>query len=203
MVFAKKHSQLEVIQYKCDNCGVDVSIQGDIPRCIGCGKALCEVCNTYFLCPADYHALSNKDKKKIKKNRNQLNNAKNAKVVFTIMPLILGILGLTLIILMIIFQKPLFYFLFGFLGGFLLLSGILFFLMFYNIESRETKRIKQKMKEILIPYRIKPIHSSSISVTSQEGEQKDLFCPSCGEKIRNLNKKICEFCGTSLANDLD
>jgi hypothetical protein len=141
----KRRKKVEQIPYQCANCGTDVSAYGSVPRCLGCGKALCEICNTYLLCPSDFHKLRKKDQKKVKRAKSTLENAINSKVMFTVMPIILGSIGVILLLLMMILRQFLFYFLFGFLGGFLLLCSLLIFFMFHNIEEREARRIITKV----------------------------------------------------------
>ena len=92
-----------------------------------------------------------------------------------------------------------FYFLFGFLGGFLLLSSLLIFFMFYNFEEREKKRITLKVRDILIPYNIKrEMVGENLENTQATSEITVVFCPSCGEKMLGSNINTCQLCGESL-----
>lgn len=197
----EEKSQSRLNQYQCENCGVYVSIESPIPRCLGCGKALCEICNNFMICPADFHRLEKSDQKKIKKKSAMLETAKTSGKVFTIMPAIMGSIGIVLLLLLIFLHGFIFYFLFGFLGGSLLLMALFFFGMFRNFEERETKRITREIREILIPYQIEPFKNMqselhSISETSKRLE----FCPSCGERISRLDLQYCETCGASLVS---
>mgnify|MGYP006305362913 CR=1 FL=1 len=195
--------QIESITYTCDVCGKIITSNEPEKRCLACGKSLCEICNTYLLCSQDYHRLKPRHQRKIKKYQKSLDNAKNAKTVFTIMPLILGIIGLVLLSLMIILSEDLFYFLFGFLGGFLLLTAILFFFFFKGIDTREHNRISKKIKELLIPYQITPFNQSNNNQpkTGYGSSQKEIkvhYCQGCGEKIHDSSLKVCKICGTPL-----
>jgi hypothetical protein len=214
--FSKGKKQEEPIPYVCDNCGANVTAKKEIPRCLGCGKNLCEICNNYLLCPQDFHILNKKDQKKIKQYGRLIQNARNAKVVFTVMPTIMGIAGAVLLLLMVIFDREMFYFLFGFLGGFLLFSAVMMFLMFHNIEERETKRISIQIREVLMAYNIKPVNQAPINTGEKQaaggmsgeissgiageisGDFKSLKCPSCGSQNTGVNLKYCEICGSTL-----
>jgi hypothetical protein len=116
------------------------------------------------------------------------------------MPAILGMIGAILILLMIILRREILYFLFGFLGGFLLLSAFMMFFMFHNFEEREKKRIKLKIRELIIPYNIKRFKNVPVVETNKitNINPKREFCSSCGSEIREVELKYCENCGISL-----
>ncbi|MHA1745874.1 MAG: hypothetical protein ACTSWW_07730 [Promethearchaeota archaeon] len=195
--FARGKNQQEKIAYICENCGAEVATNNEIPKCVGCGKELCEICNTYFLCPQDYHILEPRDQKKIKRLGRGIENARNAKVMFNVMPTILGAIGAVLLLLMIILRRDILYFLFGFLGGFLLLSGVLMYVMFHNFEDRENRRIKQKIRALVIPYNIprvkRPINRDTLKQREPKphteakkvapGEVKTVFVPRADRKF--------------------
>jgi hypothetical protein len=161
--------------------------------------------------------LEPRDQKKIKRLGHGIENARNAKVMFTVMPAILGIGGAILLILMIILRRDMLYFLFGFLGGFLLLSALMMFFMFHNFEDREKRRIKHKIRALVIPYNIprvkqatpgKPIKQmEQVPLTETEkvapGDVLTVVCFSCGSEIRGTNLKYCEKCGVSLKDKED
>lgn len=129
-----------------------------------------------------------------------IENASKAKIIFTVIPVILGIIGAVLLLLMIILRKEILYFLFGFLGGFLLLSAFMMFFMFSNFEEREKKRIKLKIRELIIPYDIKRFKKIPAVETNKitSSNLKKEFCSSCGSEIREVELKYCENCGISL-----
>jgi hypothetical protein len=188
-VKSKKKNQ-EPIEYMCDNCGTKVTAIGKVPRCVGCGKQLCEICNNHMLCAADYNKLEKKDQKRVKRAGAGLENLKTSKRMFTIMPIVMASIAVILLILMVILNDDMFYFLFGFLGGFLLLSSTMFFCVFGNMEERETTRITRQIKDVVIPYNFKRFSSGPKKVEAHS-------CPYCGGSIAT-NAEICEFCGTTL-----
>lgn len=194
-----KNSNPELLHYQCENCGTEETVIGSIPRCLGCGKVLCEICQNYFLCPQDYHKLENRDQKMIKKLSKSLENAKQGQKMFTTMPPILGGIGIILLLLLFFFNGFVFYFIFGFFGSSFILIAVMIYFIFRNIEDREEKRVKNKVKDILIPYKISPVQSREISpkISTFPSEKSD-FCPSCGEKILDLDIKVCEMCGAPL-----
>jgi len=80
----------EPIPYTCDNCGAKVNAIGRIPRCLGCGKQLCEICNNHMLCAADLNKIEKRDQKKVKRAGMGLENIKTSKRMFTIMPIVIA-----------------------------------------------------------------------------------------------------------------
>jgi hypothetical protein len=116
------------------------------------------------------------------------------------MPAILGMIGAILLLLMIILRVEILYFLFGFLGGFLLLSAFMMFFMFRNFEEREKRRVKLKIRELIIPYNIKRFKKIPVVETNEitNINTKREFCSSCGLEIREVELKYCENCGISL-----
>jgi hypothetical protein len=196
----KNINNQERIHYTCDVCGVKVVSTNITTQCLGCGKNLCEICNTYNLCAQDFHLLKKKDQKKMKRFGRDIENARKSKTIFTLMPAILGIVGAILLLLMIILRKEILNFLFGFLGGFLLLSAFMMFFMFRNFEEREKKRIRLKIRELIIPYNIKRFKKIPVVETNEitNINPKKEFCSSCGSEIREVELKYCENCGISL-----
>lgn len=197
---SKSTNNQEQILYNCDICGAKVVTINDTSHCVGCGKNLCEICNTYFLCPQDFHVLKRKDQKKMKRFGQAIENASKAKIIFTVMPVILGIIGAVLLLLMIILRKEILYFLFGFLGGFLLLFAFMMFFMFLNFEEREKKRIKLKIRDLIIPYNIKRFRNGPVVESNKitDRKSKKEFCSSCGSEILEVELKYCENCGISI-----
>jgi hypothetical protein len=200
-----KKKKLEPIPYQCDNCGAKVSAYGEIPRCLGCGKNLCSICNNYLLCPQDFHKLDPKDQKKIKRFGYSLENVNNSATMFKIFPIILGMVGLVFIILLFVLQEEIFNFVFGFLGGFLLLAGLMMYGVFHNFEEREYKRVSTQIRNIILPYNISPayhnqeLYKKQIKDSNEFDEDKEedqvIICPTCGEEIKDSSKKFCENCG--------
>jgi len=190
--FTKKSKKnQEPIQYKCDVCGAKVTAYGKVPRCLGCGKQLCDICGAdRMICGADYNSLEKRDQKKIKRAGSALENAKVSKRMFTIMPIVMGSIAVILLILMVILNDDMFYFLFGFLGGFLLLSTVMIFCVFHKIEERENTRITRQIRDIVLPYNIK-------RATSGPTKVKVIHCPNCGGNITE-ETEICEYCGSTL-----
>ncbi|MHA1111073.1 MAG: hypothetical protein ACTSRE_08210 [Promethearchaeota archaeon] len=180
----------EPIPYTCDNCGAKVNAIGRIPRCLGCGKQLCEICNNHMLCAADFNKLEKRDQKKVKRAGMGLENIKTSKRMFTIMPIVMASIAVILLILMVVLNDGMFYFLFGFLGGFLLLASTMFFCVFGNMEERETTRITRQIKDIIIPYEFKRFSTGPTKV-------KVHHCPNCGGNITE-ETEICEYCGSTL-----
>jgi hypothetical protein len=189
--FAKsKKKKQEPIEYTCDNCGAKVIAYGKIPRCLGCGKQLCSVCNNYMLCGTDFNKLEKKDQRRVKRAGVGLENIKTSKRMFTIMPIAMGSIGVILLILMAVLRRDMFYFLFGFLGGFLLLSALMMFCVFGNMEERETNRITNQIKGIILPYNFKRFSSGP--------KKLEIYhCPNCGGNISE-DSEICEYCGSTL-----
>ena len=70
-----------------------------------------------MICGTDFNSLK-KDQKKIKRAGVALEGAKSSKRMFTIMPIVMGSIALILLVLMVILNDDMFYFLFGFLAGF-------------------------------------------------------------------------------------
>jgi hypothetical protein len=186
---SKKKNQ-EPIEYTCDNCGAKVTAYGTIPRCLGCGKQLCSVCNNYMLCGTDFNKLEKKDQRRVKRAGMGLENIKTSKRMFTIMPIVMASIGGILLILMAVLRRDIFYFLFSFLGGFLLLAATMFFCVFANIEEREKTRISRQIKDIILPYNFKRF--------SSEPKKLEIYqCPNCGGNI-SVDAEICEYCGSTL-----
>ena len=79
--FAKsKKKNQEPIEYKCDVCGASVIASGKIPRCLGCGKQICNICGAdRMICGTDFNSLEKKDQKKIKSAGVALESAKISK----------------------------------------------------------------------------------------------------------------------------
>jgi hypothetical protein len=77
--------------------------------------------------------------------------------MFKVMPGVLGGIGAVLLILMIIFDDEIFYFIFGFLGGFLLLASFMMYGVFHNIEEKERKRVSDQVRSIVLPYNIQQV----------------------------------------------
>jgi len=191
---AKKKNQ-EPIAYECDECGSKTTAYGAITRCLGCGKKLCEVCNHYMLCAKDFNNLEKRDQKKVKRANSGLENAKTSKRIFTIMPIVMGGIGFTLLLLMFILQRDMLYFLFGFLGGFLLLCALMFWVVFHNIEKQETNRALRQIKDILLPYNIRRATPGPTKIEA-------IHCPNCNGNITS-DAKICEWCGSTLKETPD
>jgi hypothetical protein len=185
-----KKKNNEPIEYICDNCGAKVTTYGKIPRCLGCGKQLCDVCNNHMLCAKDFNSLEKKDQKKVKRAGMALESAKVAKKMFTVMPIVMGSIGVILLLLMVILRRDMFYFLFGFLGGFLLLTTVMMFCVFHNIEERETTRIMGQIKDIIVPYNIQRAITGPTKIEL-------IHCPNCGGNIGS-DTEICEWCGSTL-----
>lgn len=202
------------IQYQCDNCGAKVAAYREIPRCLACGKNLCSICNNFLLCPQDFHRLDPKDQKKIKRLGTSLNNIHNTAAMFKVMPGVLGGIGALLLILMIIFDDEIFYFIFGFLGGFLLLASFMMYGVFHNIEEKERKRVSDQVRSIVLPYNIQQVfhknenmnqkaeiqtvNSDKWSKEDNAEEDNIIICPTCGEEVKGPNVKYCENCGELL-----
>lgn len=187
----KKKKKQEPIEYTCDVCGAKVTTFGTIPRCLGCGKQLCDICGAdRMICGTDFNSLETKDQKKIKRAGMALESAKMSKRMFTIMPIVMGSIAVILLILMVVLNDDMFYFLFGFLGGFLLLSTIMIFCVFHNIEERENTRITRQIRDILLPYNFKRAPSGPTKV-------QVIHCPNCGGNITE-ETEICEYCGSTL-----
>jgi hypothetical protein len=90
--FAKtRKKNRETIEYECEICGAKVTAIGEVPRCLGCGKKMCNICGTHMLCVADFNLLNEKDQKKVKRAGASLESAKISKKMFTIMPIIFGV----------------------------------------------------------------------------------------------------------------
>jgi predicted Fe-S protein YdhL (DUF1289 family) len=87
----------EHIPYTCDVCGAKVVSTNKTTQCLGCGKNLREICNTYNLYAPDFHLLKKKDQKKMKRFGRDIENARKSKTIFTIMPAILGMIGFNII----------------------------------------------------------------------------------------------------------
>ncbi len=104
-----------------------------------------------------FHRLDPKDQKKIKRLGTSLNNIHNTAAMFKVMPGVLGGIGAVLLILMIIFDDEIFYFIFGFLGGFLLLASFMMYGVFHNIEEKERKRVSDQVRSIVLPYNIQQV----------------------------------------------
>jgi len=185
-----KKKKQEPIAYECENCGAKVTAYGQIPRCLGCGKALCDICNNYMLCGTDFNRLEKRDQKKVKRIGMSLESAKTSKKMFTIMPLVMGGIGVILLLLMIILRDEIFYFMFGFLGGFLLLSALMMLGVFHNFEERETARISNQIKGIVLPYNIQRAPSGPTKI-------KIVQCPNCSGNV-DPSSLICEWCGSTL-----
>jgi hypothetical protein len=203
----KGKKNIEPTSYQCDNCAAKVQAYGEIPRCLGCGKYLCEICNNYFLCPQDFHKLEPKDQKKVKRLGSSLENARNAAKMFKIMPLILGIIGAVLLIIMLILDDEMFYFIFGFIGGSLLLFGGMMFGVFHNFEERERKRVSDQVRNVIIPYNMQQVihgqegqkqQNIGDNERKEDTEDKILICPNCGEEVKGPNVQYCENCGSKL-----
>ncbi len=189
--FAKtKKKKQKSIEYSCDNCGAKVTAHGKIPRCLGCGKQLCDICGAdRMICGTDFNQLEKKDQKKIKRAGMALEGAKASKRMFTIMPIVMGSIAVILLILMVVLGG-MFYFLFGFLSGFLLLCTVMIFCVFHNIEDREKTRITRQIRDILLPYNIKRAPAGPIKI-------EVIHCPHCGGNITE-DTEICEWCGSTL-----
>lgn len=198
-------TSLEKIQYQCDNCGVEATAIGKVPRCLGCGKELCEICNRYFLCPQDYNLLNQRHKKKVKRLASGLDSAKSAETMFKVFPLGLAIAGGVLLVLLVVLKSDTLNFIFGFLGGFLLLGALMMFGVFHNLEERETKRINREIRGIITSYNI-PAWTGSKGETTEpttvdetgEKEHLVIVCAECGASIQGVDLKYCERCGAPL-----
>ncbi|MBN2156051.1 MAG: hypothetical protein JW776_08410 [Candidatus Lokiarchaeota archaeon] len=191
-----KKKNPEPVAYVCDNCGAKATVVGDVPRCLGCGKQLCNICNVMGsnsstgLCSKCFNTLENKDQRKIKRTRNALDSAKVSKNMFTIAPIVMGAIAVILLVLMVILRQDIFYFLFGFLGGFLLLCSLMILCVFHNIEEREKERISRQIRDILMPYHIKQVAMGPTKI-------EVIQCPHCGGNIAST-AEICEWCGSTL-----
>lgn len=201
------------ISYQCDNCGAKVSAYKSIPRCLACGKNLCSICNNFLLCPQDFHRLDQKDQKKIKRLTSSLTNIDTTATMFKVMPGILGGIGAVLLILMFIFDDETFYFIFGFLGGFLILSSLMMFGVFHNFEEKQRNIVSDKVRRIVLPYNIPQVYHKNESQpqmadikanTEQKEETEEteeygiVICPTCGEEVKGKDIKYCENCGEPL-----
>ncbi|MHA1679789.1 MAG: hypothetical protein ACTSUE_02200 [Promethearchaeota archaeon] len=200
----KGNEKVEPISYQCDNCGAHVSTNNVIPRCVGCGKRLCEICDNYLLCPQDFNRLKKRDQKKVKRLGMSLQSMQDSQAMFKFMPIGLAIAGGALLFLMIFLRSEASYFILSFLGGFLLLGAVMMFFTFNNIVEKERKRITLRVRDIVRRYNIakfkqsQPAPQAGSSQGASAGERGIKLCKVCGAEVNSDEMVYCETCGTKL-----
>lgn len=192
--FRAKKTQIEPIPYNCDSCGASATAKNEIPRCLGCGKKLCEICTHYFLCSDDYNVLSKKHKRKVKKDAIKLEN------IVTMQFLLIPMLIIPMFFVMIIFlvQESIVTILLSVMGGFCAIFGIIFFFAMKKMVVVEEERIKGSIRGILFSYDIKKYDHAKSSYNKKDEEIETVLCSYCGSESKGINVKYCEACGKEL-----
>ncbi len=105
---------------------------------------------------------------------------------------------------MIFLQGEIFYIIFSFLGGFLLLGAIMMHFTFHGLEGKERARTALKVRDIVMSYNIPRFQHGTLV---HENEKKAgiiqdklgiMVCKYCGAEIQARDIVYCEICGSKL-----
>jgi hypothetical protein len=194
--FRSQKTSVEPISYVCDNCGASVTANDEVPRCLGCGKNLCEICNNYMLCPQDYHILNKKHKRKVKRETSKLENLRRFNPLLILIPML--VIPLFFIMIIFLVQETIVTILLSVMGGFCWIFGVIFFFFMKKMVVTEEERIKTSIRGILFKYDIKKFNHAKNEEFDSDRKIKSVICSYCGSESKGISIKYCEACGKEL-----
>ncbi|MFX1237175.1 MAG: hypothetical protein ACFFAS_19815 [Promethearchaeota archaeon] len=201
-LFSAKKRKKELISYKCETCGRNVSTYRAVILCLGCGKSLCHACNTFILYPQDFQILKKREQRRVKQRAISLEKARGAEKANKSVTPIIGIIGIAFLIAMLIIDHMIFYAVFGALGGIFLVLAASVFPSFWNFEQRQRRVIHRQVRSILVKYNIQRVFHGQGTKKQQENEVKEkisiITCPECNTVVTATDLKYCDTCGAEL-----